>query len=312
MPLSRRDLLRGAAVAGAGVALASRTDAREVVTSPPHAVGMLFDATLCIGCRACVRKCKEVNGLPEAPTAGEGMPTDLDCNTKNIIKRVQDGDRRTLVKRQCMHCVDPSCVSVCMMGALHKEGEGKRHIEGERKGSGIVLYDRWTCVGCRYCQIACPYLIPKFEWEAAFPKIVKCELCRHRADPDREGPLSMANPACAEVCPRGAVVYGERAQLLAEAHRRLATEPGRYNPRVYGEVEGGGTAVLYLAPSGFDFQMMGLPDLPEESPAKFSESTSHAPYLNGVTPVALYATVIGLMRWREKKSKGETGEEDKR
>ncbi len=314
MALTRRGLLKGVAVAGAGAAaLSGRAEAREEVEPSPKAVGMLYDSTLCIGCRACVRRCQEANDLPEAPTAGEGMPTDLDCHTKNIIQRIENGDRRAFMKRQCMHCVDPSCVSVCMMGALHKEGRAKREIAGERVGSDIVLWDKWTCVGCRYCQIACPFNVPKFEWTSAFPHIVKCELCRHRADPSRDGPLALANPACCEACPRGAVVYGERAQLLAEARGRLKAEPGRYQPRIYGEAEGGGTAVLYLAPAGFDFQTMGLPDLPERSSADFSETTSHAPYLNGITPVALYAAVVGVMHRRKKKSEpGPEGEEEHR
>ena len=93
-----------------------------------------------------------------------------------------------------MHCVDPSCVSACMLGALHKEGEGKRDMGGEQKGTGIVLYDKDLCVGCRYCQIACAFTVPKFEWHEAFPLIVKCELCRHRADPEEGGAAGAGQP----------------------------------------------------------------------------------------------------------------------
>jgi Fe-S-cluster-containing dehydrogenase component len=206
-----------------------------------------------------------------------------------------------------MHCVDPSCVSVCMMGALHKEGEAKRRLEGEKKGSGIVLWDKLTCVGCRYCQIACAFNVPKFEWFEAFPYIVKCELCRHRARPEAEGPLAVANPACCEVCPREAVIFGRRAELLAEAKRRLAAEPERYNGSVYGEKEGGGTQVLYLAAKGVAFEQLGLPKLPERSSAHFSESVSHAPYLHGVTPIALYAAMAFVIK-RNKRKEEEAGE----
>jgi Fe-S-cluster-containing dehydrogenase component len=195
-----------------------------------------------------------------------------------------------------MHCVDPSCVSACMLGALHKEGEGARAIAGERKGTGIVVWDRLVCTGCRYCQIACPFNVPKFEWTAAFPKIVKCELCRHRADPAKLGALALANPACAEACPREAVVYGYRRDLLAEARRRLAGDPGRYNPRIYGEKEGGGTQVLYLTAAGVSFEQLGLPALKERAAAQFSESVSHAPYLYGVTPIVLYGGLALLVR----------------
>jgi Fe-S-cluster-containing dehydrogenase component len=306
MAISRRDLLKGAAVAGATLAVAGTAEAREKVDPGADAVGLLFDPTLCVGCRGCQTACKTANKLPADKVEATGgvydAPADLNSSTKNIIKSLPtEGGGQTYVKQQCMHCVDPSCVSACMMGALHKEGEGKRHIEGEKKGSGIVLYDKWTCVGCRYCQIACAFNVPKFEWFEAFPLIVKCELCRHRADPKAEGPLAVANPACAEVCPRDAVVFGKRAELLVEAKRRVAASPDRYEPHVYGEKEGGGTQVLYLAPKGVSFQQMGFPALPERSAAQLSESVSHAPYLHGFTPIALYAAMAFVIDRNKKK-----------
>jgi Fe-S-cluster-containing dehydrogenase component len=278
---------------------------------------MLFDSTLCIGCRACQAACKTANKLPaDAGDRARGMydaPVDLNATTKNIIKAAQvGGDRWAFVKQQCMHCVDPSCVSACMLGALHKEGEGQREYEGERKGTGVVLYDKATCVGCRYCQIACPFNVPKFEWRAAFPLIVKCELCHHRADPSKSGLLAIANPACCEACPREAVIYGRRADLLAEAKRRIAAAPERYTPHVYGEKEVGGTQVLYLAAAGVTFAQLGLPDLPERSPAEFSESVSHAPYLHGATPVVIFAAMAFLVRRNKRKEqeREQAGEEE--
>src|SRR5512138_2021355 len=246
MSISRRDLLRGAAVAGASLAVAGSAEAREKVEASRGAVGMVFDGTRCVGCRACQSACKEANKLPaDKVEAGGGVydaPNDLNSTTKNVIKALPGpAGEPVYVKQQCMHCVDPSCVSACMLGALHKEGEGKKAVPGEKKGTGIVLYDKTTCVGCRYCQIACAFNVPKFEWYEAFPLIVKCELCRHRGDPKAAGPLAVANPACCEVCPREAVVYGTRAGLLAEARRRIAAEPGRYEAKIYGEKDGGGT-----------------------------------------------------------------------
>lgn len=307
MRISRRDLLKGAAAAGATAALAGDASAREKVEPSPGAVGMLFDSTLCVGCRACQSACKVANGLPAdtVVAAGGGVydaPVDLNSTTKNVIKAVPVDGGVQYMKQQCMHCVDPSCVSACMLGALHKEGEGRRTIAGERKGTGIVLWDKVTCVGCRYCQIACAFNVPKFEWFEAFPYIVKCELCRHRADPAKQGPLAVANPACAEVCPRQAVIYGARAELLAEAKRRVAADPARYAPHVYGEREGGGTQVLYLAAAGTTFQQLGLPALSPRSAAQLSESVSHAPYLHGFTPVALYAGMAFVIRRNARKA----------
>src|SRR5512132_4301685 len=162
MRITRRDLLKGAAAAGATAALTGTAEAREKKEPGPEAVGMLFDATLCVGCRACQSACKVANKLPADKVEANGgvydAPNDLNSSTKNIIKSLPtDGGGQVYVKQQCMHCIDPSCVSACMLGALHKEGEGTRAIDGEKKGSGIVLWDKWTCVGCRYCQIACAY-----------------------------------------------------------------------------------------------------------------------------------------------------------
>jgi Fe-S-cluster-containing dehydrogenase component len=305
MRISRRGLLKGAVAAGATTVLVGDAEAREKVQPGADAVGMLFDSTRCVGCRACQTACKVANGLPPDRVSANGgeydAPTDLNATTKNIIKAVPVGDGLAFVKQQCMHCVDPSCVSACMLGAMHKAGEGKREFAGEKLGSGIVLWDKYTCTGCRYCQIACAFNVPKFEFFEAFPLIVKCELCRHRADPAKAGPLAVANPACCEACPREAVVYGFRRELLAEAKRRIAAEPGRYSAHVYGEKEGGGTQVLYLAAAGVSFEQLGLPSLPERSAAQLSESVSHAPYLHGFTPIALYAGFAWVIRRNKRK-----------
>jgi Fe-S-cluster-containing dehydrogenase component len=299
--LSRRAWF-GAVAVGAAAVLPRRAAAREPVEPAPEAVGLLYDSTRCVGCGGCVAACKESNRLP-----WNGEPKELDCTTKNVVKTrrlsrpAANGAGSAFVKRQCMQCVDPSCLSVCMLGALHKEGAGRRDTGGERKGTGIVLWDAELCLGCRYCQIACAYSIPKFEWLATDPHIVKCELCRHRADPAKGGAHAVANPACAEVCPEEAVVFGRRAELLAEAHRRIAADPGRYNPKIFGETDGGGTQALYLAGAGVSFKDLGFPDMPESSPASLSERVSHAPYLHGLTPLALYAAAAAIIRRNRKR-----------
>ncbi len=297
MEITRRNLLKTAAVAGAVAAVADVAEAREGRRAAPDEVGMLYDSTLCVGCRACQTACKVANGLPpDARDASGGeydAPLDLNATTKNIIKLATDGPASTYMKMQCMHCVDPACVSVCMAGALHK-------VAG-----GIVAYNPRTCVGCRYCQIGCPFNVPKFEWSKSLPvvedpKIVKCELCRHR----QEG------PACCEVCPRGAVIYGKRTALLAEARRRIAAQPGKYfEDRAYGEVDGGGTSVLYLSPAGVSFQALGLPTLPREPLPQLSETVQHTTYKWGLAPIALYAAVTAV-QLRNRKADGAAKEEE--
>jgi len=255
---------------------------------------MLYDATRCIGCKACVVACKEANGLSPDPGPYPGglydAPIDLSANTKNVIKLYREGDRISYMKAQCMHCVDPACASVCMISALHK---------GER---GIVEYDPDKCVGCRYCQVACPFNIPKYQWNAAFPKIVKCELCRHLQAQGK-------TPACCEVCPRQAVVFGKYDALLSDARGRLAREPGRYYPEIYGEKEIGGTQVLYLSAAGIPFGKLGLPALGDKPVPEFTESLQHAIYQGFVAPVVLYSA-LGLVMYRNRRKRpaGEEGE----
>jgi Fe-S-cluster-containing dehydrogenase component len=286
--LSRRAVLKGLVAAGAA-ASAGRAEARARRAPPAGAVAMLYDATRCIGCRACVTRCKEANGLP-FDRSSDGLydqPSDLSGTTKNVIRLAALGDRTSFVKAQCMQCVDPACTSVCMMGALHKDAS-----------TGIVAYEKDGCVGCRYCQIACPFNVPKFTWERAFPQIVKCELCRHRADAKQTGPLAVANPACCEACPRAAVVYGTRAELLADARRRLAESPERYEPRVYGEEDGGGTQVLYLAARGIPFARLGLPELGRDGVPALSESVQHGVYYGMAAPLVLFASALALVARR--------------
>ena len=98
---------------------------------------MLTTPSRCIGCRACVTKCKEANALPYSRSA-DGLydaPNDLNSETKNIIKVVNTGDKWSFMKAQCMHCVDPSCVSACMMGAA-PGGRGHQPPRGREEGHG--------------------------------------------------------------------------------------------------------------------------------------------------------------------------------
>jgi len=210
-------------------------------------VGLLIDVTRCIGCEQCVVACKQENGLgKDRPWRGQGAIDDLSATRYSTILR-RPGNR--FVKQQCRHCLEPACVSACIVGALQKTPEGP------------VAYDADRCMGCRYCMNACPYGIPRYEWDSAAPLVHKCTLCYPRL---KEG----KSPACVDACPQKAVMFGSREQMLAEAHRRLKTQPGKYIQRVYGEKEVGGTSVLYLSdvPLGFlgwkdDLGQKPLPEL---------------------------------------------------
>jgi Fe-S-cluster-containing dehydrogenase component len=291
MRMDRRTLLKGIVTAGAaagtsgGLAMASSVR-RQV---PADAVGLLYDATKCIGCKTCVVACREANGLPPERSA-DGLydaPQDLSASTKNLIKLCRDGSEVSFMKAQCMHCVDPACAAACMLGALQK------------REFGIVSWDGSRCVGCRYCQTACPYNIPKFEWNATNPKIVKCELCRHLL-------AKGGTPACSRVCPAQAVIFGRRDELLAEAKRRIAAEPGRYVPRVYGEDDAGGTQCLYI--SHVPFEKLGLPELGPEPVPNMVRTVQHSVYKGFIAPVALYA-VLGAVLLRNRRHPSEETEE---
>jgi formate dehydrogenase iron-sulfur subunit len=208
--------------------------------------GLLIDTTKCIGCRGCQVACKQSHDLPADRTGFRPIrtnPPDLTAHTWSLVEFYEVPKSRMrlawrFVKRQCMHCLEPACVSVCPVAALQKTAEGP------------VIYDAKRCIGCRYCMTACPFNVPKYEWDSATPLISKCIMCTERL---AEG----EQPACAKACLTGAIKYGQRAALLAEAHGRIAARPDHYVDYVYGEHEVGGTGVLYL--SDVPFAALGFP-----------------------------------------------------
>ncbi len=195
-------------------------------------IAILTDTTKCTGCEECVAACKKENGLGrDHPWHGQGSVSDLSSSRYTTILR-RPGQH--YVRQQCRHCLEPACVSACLVGAMQKTPEGP------------VIYDADRCIGCRYCVNACPYGIPRYEWYERVPTVRKCNLCVKRISEGRP-------PACVEACPEKATIFGSRTEMLAEAHRRLAAEPNRYQPRVYGEHEVGGTSILYLSDIPLDF-----------------------------------------------------------
>ena len=202
-------------------------------------MAILTDTTRCVGCEKCVTACKKENGLgPDRPRRWKTQIDDLSSTRFTTLAR-RDADH--FVRLQCRHCVEPACVSACIVGALQKTPEGP------------VIYDSDRCMGCRYCMVACPFEIPRYEWESAVPLVRKCTMCFPRIS---RGEL----PACVEACEQQATVFGARADLLAEAQRRIRSDPGRYVDKVVGEKELGGTSVLYISDIDLSF-LLNRPDL---------------------------------------------------
>lgn len=314
MAIKRRDFLKGV-VGGAALVLTqpALALAREKKRLP-DAVGILYDATLCIGCKACMVGCRKANNMPAETIGPQKLwdnPIDLSARTLNIIKKYKDGSGEfkdweingySFIKRHCMHCVDPACVSACPATAMTKDEK-----------TGIISYNKDACIGCRYCQVACPFNIPKFEWDNPFPQIVKCQLCNHLV-------AKGAIPACCDVCPSGASLFGPVKALLAESKRRQNMQPGKYYqfpisstasgrtqyqkaaqyiPQIYGENEVGGTQVIMLA--GVPFSKLGLPDLPDRSYVAFAENIQHTLYKGMILPVVALGGLIFLVKRTESK-----------
>ncbi len=192
---------------------------------------ILTDTTKCIGCNQCVIACKKVNHLendfPRRWDSDDGL------SARNWTSIIGEGDG-DYVRKQCRHCLEPACVTACPVGAMHKTE------------IGAVIYDSSRCLGCRYCMMACPFGIPRYDWNLIVPYVRKCILCYDRI---KSGGL----PACTEACPTKATIFGDRDELLAEAHHRIAASPRKYVNRVWGESQVGGTSVLYISDIDLSF-----------------------------------------------------------
>ena len=309
--IERRQFLKVVACsAGATAALPGEAEARDARPMPTGALGLLYDGTLCIGCRACIKACKDANGMPPEHTALDvgnywDAPLDISGKTLNVITAYRSGtaehkdkvtDGFAFSKTSCMHCVDPSCVSACPVSAMTKDPV-----------TGVVHYSVDACIGCRYCVAACPFGVPRFSFDEVYPKISKCQLCEHRL---ADGKYA----ACAEVCPTGATIYGKVADLREEVARRRALTPGtptvfprgklggddrsyagtasEYVPQTYGEKEIGGTQVLHL--SGVPFALLNKPALPDIAPARTAETLQHTIYNGLIAPLVFLAGLLTL------------------
>ncbi len=291
MPLTRRRFLGWMGAAGAGTLLGRRAEAAADVhfKGYPDSFAVLHDTTLCVGCRACEAACNKVNELPPPDQPFTDL-TVLDTlrrttsKTYTVVNRFQTDSaspRTIFVKKQCNHCLEPACASACFVRAFKKTPEG------------AVTYDQTVCVGCRYCMVACPFEIPAYEYDKALdPKIMKCTMCYPRV---KNGQL----PGCVQACPKEAMTFGKRKNILKIARERIRKYPERYIDHIYGETEMGGTSWLYL--SGVPFNQIGMREDLGITPAP--ELTSGAlgavPIVVGLWPVLLTG-IYAITRRKEK------------
>lgn len=224
---------------------------------------LLVDITKCVGCKACEQRCKEVHGFPQDPPA-----TKLNDTTFTFVDERAGGK---FVRRMCQHCNDPACASVCPVGAISKLPEGP------------VVYNGKKCIGCRYCMIACPNEVPKYQWSKLAPYMRKCDMC---ADRVRNGQPTN----CTEACPVGATIFGDRDELLKEARKRLDADPN-YVQHIYGQDEFGGASVLFISDVPFEKLGFLVPKAEKPLPALSAAALADVPtvtFVGGSLLAGLY------------------------
>ncbi|MEG6520388.1 4Fe-4S dicluster domain-containing protein [Desulfotomaculum sp. 1211_IL3151] len=228
--------------------------------------GVLVDLTKCVGCGSCTVACKlwNKNDWDENPSIGPTAKLTDKNWTVVQFKEVKDKQGEPVwrfIKQQCFHCKEPACVSACFAKAFQKTKEGP------------VIYYPHLCVGCRYCMVACPFNVPKYEWEKPFPLVTKCMMCDTKVQKGEA-------PACVSVCPADVFKFGDREALLKEAKATISKDP-KYVKHIYGEEEVGGTEWMYL--SDVPFEQLGFKtNLTKRSLPSYTEAYMHATPFVGV------------------------------
>lgn len=288
---TRRDFVKLSAIALA--ASASTASGKEHgAPLDEDRYGVLVDLTLCVGCRRCEWACSEANANPHGPLHDYDDQSVFEQTRRpgvrqfTVVNRAsnQAGDRTVHLKIQCNHCEKPACVSACLVGAMQKDPHGP------------VFYDASKCIGCRYCMVACPFDRLAYEYDKKLtPRVRKCDLCRERTRLGRR-------PACVEMCPVEALLFGTRSELLEVAHERIGNHPDQYVDHVYGETESGGTSWLYL--SSVPFDELGLPTLGPKSPAQTTEAIQHGIFAGFAAPIGLATLLASLNFLTGRKNRG--------
>ncbi|MDD3115221.1 MAG: 4Fe-4S dicluster domain-containing protein [Anaerovibrio sp.] len=251
-------------------------------------MAVLVDITKCIGCESCSVACKLYNELDFKSKPRNGAD-ELDDNRWTVIQQhTTRKERIRFVKKQCLHCKEPACASACFSKAIQKDEK-----------TGAVVYYPDLCVGCRYCLVACPYAIPKYQWDKQFPQVAKCQMCESRLE---HGDA----PACVSACPTGALTSGSRDELLAKAHQIIASD-SRYVNHIYGEHEVGGAEWLYI--SDVPFEELGFKQVSDTPVTQYTKN-----YLSKVPGMAAAWALFlaGLTYYNHRCDKNKKSDDDKK
>jgi formate dehydrogenase iron-sulfur subunit len=235
--------------------------ARSATTTPSPSVrksaevAKLIDESKCIGCKACQVACMEWNDLRDEIGSNIGVydnPQDLSPSSWTLMRfaEVETGNRLDWLIRKdgCMHCADPGCLKACPApGAI------------VQYSNGIVDFKQENCIGCGNCISGCPFDIPRISKKDN--KAYKCTLCSDRVSVGLE-------PACVKTCPTGAIVFGDKSDMVAYGEKRTGElkERGYQNAALYNPAGVGGTHVMYVLRHGDKVeQYSGLPKDPQIS-----------------------------------------------
>jgi len=246
-PIGRRDFLKivvGGGATFAGLQVAQRVSASKPEGSSPHRWAMVIDQGACLGCGYCTNACRAHNDIHP------------DISWNRVIESCEANGETTYVARPCMQCEHAPCVDVCPVKASYYRADG------------IVMMDYDKCIGCRYCEVACPYNARAFNWEAftgenpAVPEwgvpevdrrprgvVEKCSFCYHRIDRGIAQGLTPgvdpdATPACVVACPVGARLFGDLNDPESEVSKLIGA---RVTHRLRDDL-GTGPRVYYICP----------------------------------------------------------------